>query len=388
MQQVISIYSVKALRVFSFGMVSIMTPVYLSILGYSPFFVGLALAAVVSGNIISNILLTWFDSRIGTARIILAFSLLMFMSGLIFFLEDNPAAIILASLIGNISVTGTEAGPFQSVETAIIPNYVGESKSGRAYGLYNVIGYVASSIGAFFSSLPSYLGNSLLSFRILYLFYGFVGLFMLAVYSNLNLSGKAKREKGMSRIDERARKDITALSVLYFTDALGGGFVTQSLLSFWFYFVYHVSLGSLGVLFLAANIITAVSTFIAPLIAEHIGNLRTMVYTHLLSNAFLLAIPFTGSLAASIFFLFLRQSVSQMDVPTRQAFMINIFDKEQRVVANAVTNTSRSIANLFGAPLTGFLLSIGFVSLPIIAGAFIKIIYDFGVYSVYRKRSK
>jgi predicted MFS family arabinose efflux permease len=387
-QQLYSIYSVKALRVFSFGMVSIMTPVYLSILGFSPFYVGLDLAAVVSGNIASNILLTWFNSRIGTSRIILAFSFLMFLSGLLFFLEDSFAAIIVASFIGNISVTGTEAGPFQSVETAIIPNYVGESKSGRAYGLYNVIGYVASSVGAFASSLPSYLGNSLLSFRIMYLFYGIVGLFMFAMYSTLNLSGRYEKDANSVKLDERAKKDITTLSILYFMDALGGGFVTQSLLSYWFYLVYHVSLSSLGLLFLVANIITAISTFIAPLIAERVGNLRTMVYTHLLSNTFLLAVPLAGSLTASISFLFLRQSVSQMDVPTRQSLMINIFSKEQRVVANAVTNTSRSIANLFGSPLTGFLLSIGFVSLPILAGASIKIIYDFSIYSAYRKRTR
>lgn len=388
MQQLYSIYSVKALRVFSFGMVSIMTPVYLSILGFSPFYVGLDLAAVVSGNIASNILLTWFNSRIGTSRIILAFSFLMFLSGLLFFLEDSFAAIIVAYFIGNISVTGTEAGPFQSVETAIIPNYVGESKSGRAYGLYNVIGYVASSVGAFASSLPSYLGNSLLSFRIMYLFYGIVGLFMFAMYSTLNLSGRYEKDANSVKLDERAKKDITTLSILYFMDALGGGFVTQSLLSYWFYLVYHVSLSSLGLLFLVANIITAISTFIAPLIAERVGNLRTMVYTHLLSNTFLLAVPLAGSLTASISFLFLRQSVSQMDVPTRQSLMINIFSKEQRVVANAVTNTSRSIANLFGSPLTGFLLSIGFVSLPILAGASIKIIYDFSIYSAYRKRTR
>jgi len=388
MQQLYTIYSVKALRVFSFGMVSIMTPVYLSILGFSPFYVGLDLAAVVSGNISSNILLTWFNSRIGTSRIILAFSFLMFLSGLVFFLEDSFTAIIVASFIGNISVTGTEAGPFQSVETAIIPNYAGESKSGRAYGLYNVIGYVASSAGAFSSSLPSYLGNSLISFRILYLFYGLVGLFMFAMYSTLNLSVRYNKDEDSVKIDERAKKDITTLSILYFMDALGGGFVTQSLLSYWFYLVYRISLGSLGLLFLVANIITAISTFMAPLIAERVGNLRTMVYTHLLSNFFLLAIPIAGSLIAAISFLFLRQSVSQMDVPTRQAFMINIFSREQRVVANAVTNTSRSVANLFGSPVTGFLLSIGFVSLPILAGAFIKIIYDFSIYFTYRKRAR
>ncbi|MEM3638322.1 MAG: MFS transporter [Conexivisphaerales archaeon] len=389
MNQLVSIYFVKAIRVFVFGMVSIMTPVYLSILGFSPFYVGLTLAAVVSGNIISNIILTWYSSRLGVKPVILLFSALMFISGLIFFFGRSLPAFVFASLIGNISVTGTEAGPFQSVETAVIPNYVTEFRTGRAYGAYNVIGYVASSIGALASSLPSHFNNSIAAFRTLYLVYGCVGLMMLLIYMRLNLQGnkgKDRKEITFSSVRKEARTDVATLSALYFADALGGGFVTQSLLSYWFYVFYQTSLSSLGLVFLVANVISAISTFAAPFIAERIGNLRTMVYTHLLSNSFLAGIPLAGSFELSVALLFLRQSLSQMDVPTRQAFMVEIFNQQERVAANAVTNTSRSFANLFGAPVTGYLLSAGFVSLPIICGALIKILYDVAIYSVYRKR--
>ncbi|MEM3185251.1 MAG: MFS transporter [Conexivisphaerales archaeon] len=389
MQAIISIYSIKAMRVFVFGMVSIMTPVYLSILGFSPFYVGLSLAAIVSGNILSNILLTWFNRIVGTKTIILSFSFLMFVSGLIFFFANSLAAILVAAFIGNISVTGTEAGPFQSVETAIIPNYIGEAKAGRAYGVYNVIGYASSSIGALASSIPSYFNNSLESFRLLYLIYGIVGLTMLSIYSTFKLTNPQKQDaKGspLPSLEKRVIRDITKLSALFFTDAFGGGFVTQSILSYWFYFVYHASLSSLGLIFLVANVITAISTLVAPLIAEKIGNLRTMVYTHLISNIFLVSIPIAGSFALAVSFLFMRQSMSQMDVPTRQAFMIQVFNREERVVANAVTNTSRSVANLFGAPTTGLLLSTGYASIPIIIGGLVKIVYDIAVYSAYRRR--
>ena len=187
---------------------------------------------------------------------------------------------------------------------------------------------------------------------------------------------------------EIARRDITNLSFLYGTDAFGGGFVSQSLLSYWFFLVYKVSLGDLGIVFFTVNIITAASILAAPLLAEKIGNLRTMVYTHLLSNIFLIAIPLVGFLTPAIAFLFLRQIFSQMDVPTRQTFMVEIFESRDRVRANAVTNAARSGASILGGPISGALLSAGLFSFPILAGGVSKIIYDSAIFLSYRKRAK
>ncbi|WP_243680773.1 hypothetical protein [Vulcanisaeta souniana] len=142
--------------------------------------------------------------------------------------------------------------------------------------------------------------------------------------------------------------DIRNLSILFSADAFGGGLVTQSLLSYWFYIRYGVSLGKLGLVFMVVNVVTAASLVIAPLIAERIGNLRTMVYTHIVSNVFLILIPLAGSFTGSLTLLLLRQGVSQMDVPTRQAFMAQVFSDEERVPANAITNTARSIGSYRG----------------------------------------
>jgi MFS family permease len=121
-------------------------------------------------------------------------------------------------------------------------------------------------------------------------------------------------------------------------------------------------------------------------LADMLGNLRTMVYTHLLSSIFLVLIPFAGSLPGSLAFLFLRQSVSQMDVPTRQAFMSEIFSDRDRVPANAVTNTVRSLASIFGAPISGALLATGLASIPILAGGISKILYDLLIFPSYRRK--
>ena len=384
----------KAARVFVFGLVSIMTPVYIATLGYSPFYVGLALAVIIAGNIVSNLAITRYEKQVGDERALTIFSLLMLASGVILFSTTVLPLILLGCFLGNISTTGTEAGPFQSIETAILPNFAAQ-KTAREFGIYNLIGYTASALGAFAASIPSLFGNSVASFHFLYLVYGLVGLLLFLFYRMIKVPAKPLRgESALGPVSpeervahERARLDISRLSIFFGIDAFGGGFVSQSLLSYWFFFVYGVTLADLGIIFFVVNVITALSIFAAPYIAERIGNLKTMVLTHLVSDVFLIGIPLAGSLIPALTFLFLRQSVSQMDVPTRQEFMVQIFQSEERVSANAITNTSRSVGSLFGGPISGALLSAGLTSVPILTAGWSKIVYDIAIFFSYRKRA-
>ncbi|MBO3801145.1 MAG: MFS transporter [Thermoproteota archaeon] len=381
----------KAFRVFVFGLVSIMTPIYLALLGYSPFYVGATLMVILAGNVFSNLLLTWYGDYLGRKKILLLFSFLMFLSGVLLFSTTYYPLMLLAVFIGNISTTGTEAGPFQSIETGILPMLVEEKNISRMFGIYNFIGYGASSLGALAASIPSYFHEDLIVFRLLYFVYGLVGLMLFMFYSNLNnieVSNRSRKKLILKEMSSKARKDILKLSILFSMDAFGGGFVTQSLLSYWFYYTYHASLSNLGGIFLVANIITAFSIVGASIIAEKIGNLTTMFYSHLLSNIFLILIPLVHSFPLSVLFLFLRQSVSQMDVPTRQAFMAQIFNDNDRVVANAITNSFRSVSSIFGSPISGFLLNLGLITLPIVIGGLSKIIYDVSIFVSYRKEAK
>lgn len=391
MNNVTYIFLCKAARVFVFGLVSVMTPIYLATLGYSPFYVGVALAAIILGNIVSNIILTWYGNWIGRNRSLLFFSSLMLISGILLFSTTLLPLILLACFLGNISTTGTEAGPFQSIETGVLPNLVSERETSRVFGAYNLIGYGAASVGAFAASIPSYFQNDLLVFRSLYLVYGLVGLLLIMLYrqlGNLESVGTESKRMGIGDMGPKARRDLTRLSVFFSIDAFGGGFVSQSLLVYWFYLAYNASLESLGIIFFVANVITALSTFGASLLAERLGNLRTMVYTHLLSNALLVSVPLAGTLTGSVLFFFLRQAVSQMDVPTRQAFMAQVFTDQDRISANAITNTFRSVSSILGAPISGLLFAAGFTALPILTGGLSKIFYDLTIFSAYRKEVK
>src|SRR5437879_1168208 len=389
MQRLHYIFVSKASRTSVASLLSILTPIYLARLGYSALYVGVGLTAILAGNAFFNILLTWYGDYLGRKRFLLVFSLLVIVSGVLLSSTIFLPLILLGLFLGNISTTGTEAGPFQSIETGVLPILEPEERRNRAFGVYNFIGYGASSIGAFVASAPDYFLDSLLASRLLYLVYGLVGVVLLVIYrriGNIESQETGPKKIGLGNVRLEARRDITKLSFFYSIDAFGGSLVSQFVLSYWFSQVYRVSLSSLGEIFLAVNVVTAFSTLAAPVLAERLGNLRTMVSTHLLSNVFLIMVPLAGSFLAAIAFLFLRQSISQMDVPTRQAFMAQLFTDQERVPANAVTNTSRSLSGTLGGPLTAIMFSVGAASLPILTGGFSKILYDLLVFHSYRKK--
>lgn len=384
------IFAAKASRVFASGLLSVMTPIYLALLGYSSVYIGVFVLVIVTSSVFSNIVLSRYESRFGRRSFILLFSGLMVAAGLLLFLTTSTVLLLLAFFIGNVSTTGTEAGPFQSIEAGVLPRLIAPNRLNRLFGAYNVLGYAAASIGALAASVPGYLQNSLPVFRLLYLLYALIGLMLFVLYLGLRdiEAPKDGTGKQVGQLSAKAKKDISRISSLYSVDAFGGSFVTQSLLTYWFFLEYHVSLADLGMIFFAVNVITAISIFAAALIAERLGNLRTMVATHLLSSVFLTAIPFAGSLTMALLLLFLRQSVSQMDVPTRQVFMAELFDYRDLVRANATTNTFRSVGSLFGGPISGVLYAAGFASLPIMTAGVSKILYDVAIYLAYRKEVK
>ncbi|MGC8571413.1 MFS transporter [Caldivirga sp.] len=380
------ILSAKGARTLASGMVSVLTPIYLAKLGYPPLYVSMGVFLMIMGNVVSNMLLTWYGNVIGKRRLLIMLSVLMVISGFILMITDSIPLLALALLVGNISTTGTETGPFQSVEVGVAPRLIGD-KVGEFLGLYNLIGYSASSLGALMTSLPSYFNGSIQVMRLMFITYAAAGLIMLIIYLRLKAIDADYGGTRKVKLSKGAVDDIRRLTILFSVDAFGGGLVSQSLLSYWFYLRYGVSLRGLGVVFMVVNVITALSLVLAPLLARRIGTLNTMVFTHLASNIFLILIPISSTFIGSLAFLLLRQSLSQMDVPTRQTLMAHIFNNDhERITANAITNTARSISSLPGSPIVGLALSMGLFQLPFILSGVMKIMYDASIFILYKDR--
>lgn len=385
---VLKVYLAKGTRVFYSGLLSLLIPLYLKALGYSEYFFGLALIAILAGNVISNLALTYLEPRLGRKRLLLSFSLMAVASGLLLAFTQHPALLLLACLIGNISTTGTEAGPFQSIEAGVLPELLGGGEAVKAFGTYNMIGYAATAVGAFVAGVPGFFPGGLQVYSALFAGFAVVGVLLFAIYASLGAIGSVPggQRPGLENLSEAARKDLARLSVLFSVDAFGGSFVSAYVLSSWFLLTYRVPALGLAGIFSTASVLVVASIYAAGVLATRLGNLRTMFYTHLVSSLFLVAIPLAGSLPGALAFLFLRQSLSQMDVPTRQALMTEIFQKEERVSAYAVSNTARSLAAFAGSPVSAFFFGVGLLSGPIFAGGLSKIAYDFLIYGAYRKR--
>lgn len=385
--QVAQVYVSKAARVFYSGLLSILIPQYIIAQGYSEFYVGIVLVSILAGNVVSNLTLTFMEGRRSKKRLLQAFSLMVTASGLGLATSSSLVVILLGCFLGNISTTGTEAGPFQSVEAGVLPELAG-GKAAEAFGRYNLVGYLASAIGALTAGAPGFFPGGLGVYRVLFLGFAVVGVVLLAIYSSLQgpQFSKPSPRPGLSGLSPRARKDLTLLSGLFSVDAFGGSFVSQYVLSAYFLLTYHVGSGTLGETFFVASLVTAFSVYLAARLAYRLGNLRTMVYTHLASNGLLIGIPLAGSLAGALALLFARQSLSQMDVPTRQAMMTETFAKEERVAAFALTNTARSLSSFAGGPVGTALLAEGLVSGLLFTGGFSKIFYDVAIFVAYRER--
>ncbi|MDG7006707.1 MAG: MFS transporter [Nitrososphaerota archaeon] len=372
---------------FVSGLLSIVLPFYLTILGYGGLFLGLALAAILAGNAFSNIAVMYLDASVGRRRLLQSFSLLMVLAGAVLALTTSALLIIFACFVGNISSTGTEAGPFQSIEAGTLPDLAPAGASVKAFGKYNLIGYSSAALGQLASAGPGALGNSHLAFQAVFVGFGLAGAVLFGVYSRtrgLN-SGHAVRP-GLANLGPGARRDVTRLSALFSLDALGGVFVTTYLLSIWFHSTYGLKLEALGSIFFVASVAAAASTYGASVISLRIGNLRTMVYTHLVSSGLLIMMGLAGSLALAVIFLFLRQSLSQMDVPTRQALMTEMFQREERVQAYAVTNIARSTGSFVGGPVAAGILGLEAVAAVPFVGGGVKIAYDLLTFASYRKK--
>jgi MFS family permease len=375
----------KSLRVFSSALMSIILPVALMTSGYDLEFIGIITSLVILSNIPFNILLPFFIKHLGLRKILVLLSMLMVTSGVLFFWNANSAIIVIAAIIGMVSPNGTEVGPFQSVEQALISANGKADRRTSLFSTYNFIGYVAMALGSLFSGLPDYFTAAGLNIQFLFLVYSTCAFAQGVIHASMHELDAEPHGEQKHVLDRETRKVVVCFSALFSLDAFGGGFIVKMLLATWFTVRYNISLGSLSIIFFVADVITAFSIVAAPLIAKRIGLLKTMVIVHLCSNIFLICVPLAIDLSLTVVFLFLRQSISQMDVPTRQSYMNGIIKPEHRAGSAAITNTARTAAQSISPPFATMLIGASMYVIPFFLGGCLKIVYDLAIYITFRK---
>ncbi|MFQ5942529.1 MAG: MFS transporter [Anaerolineales bacterium] len=378
----------KGTRNFGYGYLSVILGLYLDELGFTPIEVGLVLSATLIGSALLTGVVTSRADRLGRRRILMVSSALMALSGIVFAIARTPWLLVLAALTGTISPTSGEVGPFETVEAAILPQASSEKRRNQAFGLYNSVGAAMVALGALAAGIPASFSqfDLLATYRLMFWLYAALGIATLLAVSRL--SSKVE----LALLPDRAsvvtlthsRGPILRLAGLFAVDSFAGGFVVQSMISYWFSLRFGVGAEFLGPLFFGVNVMKSISYLLAVRIADRIGLLNTMVFSHLPSNVFLMMIPLMPTLTSTSVVLLARHLLSQMDVPTRGSYIVAVVKPEERTAATGVTTLSRTTAHALGPVIAGAALSVARFGFPFFVGGGLKIVYDLALYFSFR----
>jgi MFS family permease len=388
------ILSARVIRTFGYGFLSIVLAIYLKLIGFSDILIGLVLAFTLVNSVILTLIASFYADRIGRRKTLIIYGALMSIAGAIFLTTENYFALVAAALIGTINVTGSETGAFLSIEQALLPQTVTDNRKGNTiYAFYNMAGTFAMSAGILLSVLPAVLQeqygmNQIESIKPLFLLYSVLGIGVIGVYLKLSnkieVSGTILKPVGQT-LSHESRQIVGRLSGLFALDSFAGGFVIQSIVSFWFFTKFGADLTSLSIIFSTAGVFTAFSFLAAAKIADKIGLINTMVFTHIPSNILLILVGFAPTFPLAIAFYLARMALSQMDVPTRQSYIVTVVNDEERTASAGITNISRNISQAVSPSLTGYILqSLPALSAPFVLGGVLKIAYDILLYINFR----
>ena len=383
----------RTLRTFAYGFLSVILAIYLKLVGFEDFYIGLILTATLVNSVIFTLIASFYADRVGRRKILIMYAALMSLSGLIFFLTTNYIALIISALIGTINVTGTETGAFLSIEQAVLPQMVNDiNKRNTVYALYNMVGTFAMSAGVLLSGLPQILAqqyglNQIQSIRPLFLLYSIIGLAVLGIYYLISNKVEVQTNNSMRHkplretLSPQSKQIVGKLSSLFALDSFAGGFVIQSIVSLWFFTKFGVDLTTLSYIFSVAGVLTAFSYLAAAKIADRIGLINTMVFTHIPSNILIILVAFAPTFPLAVALYLARMALSQMDVPTRQSYLVAVVKENERTAAAGITNISRNITQSISPSIAGYILqSLSILSAPFVLGGALKIVYDVALY--------
>ena len=272
--------------------------------------------------------------------------------------------MIIAALVGTINVTGSETGAFLSIEQAILPQTVKDiQKRNTIFALYNMVGTFAMSAGILVSGVPDLLQqhglDQISSIKPLFAFYSIIGIAVTITYFMLTREIETKntiQRPFTKTLSPKSKKIVGKLSGLFAIDSFAGGFVIQGVVSLWFFTKFGADLVTLSYIFSVAGLLTAFSFIAAAKIADRIGLINTMVFTHIPSNILLILVGFAPSLPLAIGLYLARNALSQMDIPTRQSYIVSVVDEDERTAAAGITNVSRNVAQAISPSLMGYIL--------------------------------
>ena len=370
----------RLLRAFGFGFAAILVPLQLERRGLSATAIGVALALGVLGAGAGSLGWARAAPSLGRRRSLALIGVLMAATGLDLALARPEWILALAGVTGMLGAAAVDLAPFAALEQAVLTETVEPRRRNLAFSRYAMTGGLATAAGGFSASLasPGARGDS---FFILYALIGLSTAVLASLLSERVETGRVSADRG-----ERSKPAVYALAGLFALDALGGGLVVNSMIAYWLHVRFHAGLAVLGPAFGVIALAQAASYELAGRLADRLGLVRTMVMTHLPSNVLLILVPLSPNLSVALALLIVRFSLSQMDVPTRQAYVVSIVPPADRAGAAALMTAARGTTAAIGPAIAGAAIQAAAFGLPFILGGGIKIVYDLALYLGFRHR--
>ncbi len=384
------LYAATFIRALATGMIGVLLGIYLARLQFSPAQIGLVVGAGLAGGACASLLVTMMGDRAGRRRILLALALLGATGGVVVAISSNPVILGIAAFFGMLNGMGRDRGASLVVEQAILPATTTDERRTSVFAWYNIYQDSGHALGALLAGMPvlfHYLGNfsEIASLRMAVGVYSFLILLTLLLYRYLSPSMEVPATHSAVPVSPGSRRILLKISSLFALDSLGGGFLTAALLSFFFYEKFGVGEVVIGLLFFGARVANAISHLGAAWLAKRFGLVNTMVFTHIPSSLLLVTVAFAPNFPVAAILFLLREGLVEMDVPTRQSYVMAVVRPEERTFASGVTNLVRIGAWAVGPSFAGLFMQGLSLATPLFVGAGMKIVYDLLLYTAFRE---
>jgi MFS family permease len=370
------VLAAKSARTFCYGFLGVLLPVHLAGLGMDARGIGAALTLTLLASAAMTYAVRRPAERWGPRVALAAQSGCIVAAAALFLSTSQPWLVVLAAMLGNLAVGTGETGPFLTLEQVVITRTAARERLTAVLSVYNLAGYVAAGLGAATIGWTHAPPETLFA---IFLLSGLVQVFMY-----LALIPAPARATAGARSAAPSRPLVRRLAALFALDSFAGGFIAQSLIAYYLYAHFGLDLATLGWIFFGVQILSGLSLLIAARAAPVLGLVNTMVFSHLISNGLLIGIALAPTAGVAVALLFARHLLSQMDVPTRQSFLMLAVEDHEREGAASLTNTSRTFAQAVSPALTGWIMQGFSLAAPFFLGGGLKIVYDLALYATIR----
>lgn len=388
------IITAAGIRTLDYGFISVFLGVYLTLLEFSVLQAGFVFSAIMAGSAISNLLASRVGDSIGRRRLLSAMSVMMAVGGALFAVSSDAAVLALVGLFAVTTSSGGDRTAFISMDTAMMAQTCAPHQRTLAFSWYNLVTIFTKAMGALLIALPALFQQwagigELTSFKLMFGIYALVACCGIVIYLRLSPSVEAQSTPPAKSIPARPSgtetqqgiiAKMTALSAL---DALGGGFIVRSFISFWFVNRFGVDLYSISAIFFIAQILNVASVALAVPVAARIGLVNTMAFTQVAANLMFIGMAFAANVWMAVALFLLHEICNDMDVPTRQSYTMAIVPPESRTAMASLNNLGRNVAQTVSPTMTGFIATVSFGA-PFLVGAVTKLVYNFLLYQMFK----